>query len=218
MSLPRPVKNLLTQSPDASVVRTWARLQRTRRLGRPHHPAVLVFAVCTAMLVSGLITTLVRQRLERAPVLEAAPIAAAEPRLPSASTVLARGRLGASAKERTASQPLHVPTPEVPAAAPPPPADAVGMLLETASESVRAKRYSRAAALLSEVGDHHPEDPRASMALYALGRLQLDNLSLRAEAKHSFTRALELNPPEELVVPIWKSLEEASEPSTEVGK
>jgi hypothetical protein len=131
--------------------------------------------------------------------------------------VLLRGRQGNAASQRSSSQPLHVVPPtfsQASAAVPPAPhADPVGTLLETASEAVRAGRFARAAALLAEVGEHHPADSRATLALYALGRLQLDNLHQPAEARHAFTRALELNPPEELVVPIWKSLEEASEPS-----
>jgi tetratricopeptide (TPR) repeat protein len=217
--LPRPVKAVLGEVPDAAVVRTWARLQRTRRVGRPQRRAVLMCASGLALLAAGLLATLLRLRLERPPEVASAPVAVAEARLPSASAVLLRGRQGNAASQRGSSQPLHVvPPTSSQAPAPAPVADPVGTLLETASEAVRAGRFSRAAALLAEVGEHHQGDARACLALYALGRLQLDNLHQPAEAHQAFTRALELNPPEELVVPIWKSLEEADDPSVRGAK
>jgi tetratricopeptide (TPR) repeat protein len=208
--LPRPLKQVLSEASDASVVRTWARLQRTRRLGRPRTPLLLATAGLALVVLGG---WFVRGRLDAAAT---TTLADARSPSPTVSAILAKGRQASASVPRSTSQPLHVTTASEPEPNVPMvqrslvPADPVGALLESASEAVRASKFTRAAALLAEVGEHHPADRRTATALYALGRLQLENLQQPNEARRSFTRALELNPPEELVVPLWDSLEEAS--------
>jgi TolA-binding protein len=209
MTLPRPVKTVLSDAPrDAAVMRTWARLQRTRR--SPKQTSGLGLAV--AGLCSVAAGALLVVGWQRAQVLEAmAPavpaVASAESGArPSLNTLLAQGRTAPAPHAH-----LVPPTPRPPAppvAEPAPPADPVHALLESAAEAVRVADYARAATLLAEVADHHRDDPRTPTALFALGRLQAENLHRRADAARSFTRALELGPDERLVVPLWRALEE----------
>jgi hypothetical protein len=123
---------------------------------------------------------------------------------PSVSTLLARGRQ--QVVPRAVTGPRPVASAE---AAPVVPPDVVGALMESAAEALRGGDAERAVALLSEVASHHEADVRAPTALIALGRLQLEVLHRREEAVVSLTRALELGPPEDLVVPTWRALEEA---------
>ncbi len=205
--LPRPVKQVLVEKPrDAAVMRTWARLQRSRRTtsaSRTSVVGVVVASVCSAACGVLLMTSWGRQQksVEGAPV--GAPVAAR----PTVSTLLAQGRqTNATAPHtRVAALPRTPPVPEV---TPVPPPDPVRAMLDAAGDAVRASDYGLAAALLSELGDHHPDDPRTPTALFALGRIQADNLHQRDEAARSFTRALELGPDEKLVVPLWNALQE----------
>ena len=192
--LPRPVKHVLVVEPkDVQVSRTWARLEVTRRVGKS--PRWRFAAVGALGLVVSVVGVLLWPR----------------PPAPSpwtVTTLLARGRqVSGTARPVRA---LESREPEATdSAPPPPPPDAVGALLESAAEAVRGSDFPRAAALLTEVAQHHHADARAPAAMFALGRIQLDRLHHRAEAVNSFTLALESNPPEELVVPLWQALQEA---------
>jgi TolA-binding protein len=126
---------------------------------------------------------------------------------PSLNTLLAQGRT-APAPHAHQVPPTPRPPAPTPVAEPAPPPDPVHALLESAAEAVRVADYARAATLLAEVADHHQDDPRTPTALFALGRLQAENLHRRADAARSFTRALEMGPDERLVVPLWRALEE----------
>jgi len=67
-------------------------------------------------------------------------------------------------------------------------------LLERAQIAWRAGRMSEAAADYAEVLDRHPADPRAGLAAFELGRIQMDQLGDLTAATASFERALHLAP------------------------
>lgn len=188
MSLPRPVRTVLRDDAnDQAVVRTWVRLQKTRQASRK----VLPLAVA-GLVLAGL--TAVVCWPEPSPA-------------PSASVLLARGRQQTTTRAQTTRVLSTQVVADARSVRPPP--DVVGALLDAAAEALRTGHPERAEALLSEVARHHEGDPRAPTALIALGRIQLDALHRPADAVVSLTHALELNPPEDLVVSTWKSLEEA---------
>lgn len=210
MTLPRPVKAVLSDAPrDASVMRTWARLQRTRRVStsRTTSLGLVVAGLCSA--AAGALLVIAWQRTG-APAPEARVLASmAVPESvsrPTVSALLAQGRTAPAPHAHLAAATPRPPAP-VPVE-PPAPADPVHALLDSAADAVRVADYARAASLLGEVAEHHPDDPRTPTALFALGRLQAENLNRRADAARSFTRALELGPDERLVVPLWRALEE----------
>jgi len=67
-------------------------------------------------------------------------------------------------------------------------------LLERAQVAWRAGRMNEAAADYAEVLDRHPADPRAALAAFELGRIQMDQLADLTAATASFERALHLAP------------------------
>jgi len=67
-------------------------------------------------------------------------------------------------------------------------------LLERAQIAWRAGRMNEAAADYAEVLDRHPADPRAALAAFELGRIQMDQLGDLTAATASFERALHLAP------------------------
>jgi transmembrane sensor len=67
-------------------------------------------------------------------------------------------------------------------------------LLERAQMAWRAGRMNEAAADYAEVLDRHPADPRAALAAFELGRIQMDHLADLTAATASFERALHLAP------------------------
>ncbi len=222
MTLPRPVKTLLSDTPrDAAVMRTWARLQRSRRVApaRGSGFGLAVAGLCS--VAAGALLVVGWQRTQgptldttRALAVMALPDSAARPSL---NTLLAQGRT-APAPHAHLVPPTPRPATPAPVAEPAPPPDPVHALLESAAEAVREADYPRAATLLAEVAEHHPEDPRTPTALFALGRLQAENLHRRADAARSFTRALELGPEERLVVPLWRALEEVRPARADDGR
>jgi hypothetical protein len=204
--LPRPIKQVLVDKPrDAAVIRTWARLQRSRRTSPVRTSAVGVVA---ASVLSAACAVLLLGGWSRTPTsVEGSSVGAQVSSRPSVSTLLAQGRQTATTHARLPSLP-RVPTVTEPAVTVVPPPDPVRAMLDAAGDAVRAGDYGLAAALLSELGDHHADDPRTPTALFALGRIQAENLHQRDEAARSFTRALELGPDEKLVVPLWNALQD----------
>ena len=67
-------------------------------------------------------------------------------------------------------------------------------LLERAQMAWRAGRMEEAAMDYAEVLDRHPADPRAALAAFELGRIQMDHLADLTAATASFERALHLAP------------------------
>ena len=74
------------------------------------------------------------------------------------------------------------------------PAATARALLERAQIAWRAGRMNEAAADYAEVLDRHPADPRAALAAFELGRIQMDHLADLTGATASFERALHLGP------------------------
>ncbi|MBX3273295.1 MAG: FecR domain-containing protein [Sandaracinaceae bacterium] len=72
----------------------------------------------------------------------------------------------------------------------------VRALLDRASEAQRAGEYERAAALLGRAAA--TDDPRAALAAYTLGRLEMDELRRPARARSALRRALALGLPERI--------------------
>lgn len=74
----------------------------------------------------------------------------------------------------------------------PPPADAVGDLLERADGARAEGRPADAVTALEEVVSNHPRDARAPTAAFTLGRVELDALGHPARAAAAFARAVDL--------------------------
>ena len=74
------------------------------------------------------------------------------------------------------------------------PAATARALLERAQIVWRAGRMNEAAADYAEVLDRHPADPRAALAAFELGRIQMVHLADLTGATASFERALHLGP------------------------
>jgi transmembrane sensor len=79
----------------------------------------------------------------------------------------------------------------VPAAAPAPDA---AKLLADADRARLAGHYDEGASLLERLVREHPDDPRAPLAAFSLGRLLLGELGRPAEAARAFARARALAP------------------------
>ena len=209
--LPRPVREVLDEpASPASVMRVWARVQVKRRAPTPLVRPWLVGVAAVAAVVMVVVT---RPRATVGSVGEAVPVtksmvAASEPKKtepvapPVVAEVLPPPRVGPWLQGRhslaTFSRPLGAKADAVPA-------DVVGELLESAEDAWRAGQPARVVAILGEVSEHHANDPRASEALFFLGLVQLDVQKHPRLAKASFQRALELNPPTDLVVPLWEA-------------
>ncbi|MEW5738189.1 MAG: tetratricopeptide repeat protein [Myxococcota bacterium] len=233
--LPRPVKQVLSSGPlDARVARTWARLQRTRRGPRVVRSGfVLAGALAAAALAVVLwpraaIPTPPVALVSAAPMVHASPAPA--PGVTADAPHLAPPRPhGDAAPAAAAHAPLRrsptrvwwkgrpqpgAPRPSLMRVSPgaEEKVDSVDALLASADEAWRAGDTARAAALLSELAAHHPEDARAGQALYLLGQMQLDVLGAPEQAVDSFQRALQLGVPDELTGPLWQALERAQGP------
>ncbi|MDP3233264.1 MAG: tetratricopeptide repeat protein [Myxococcales bacterium] len=211
--LPRPVREVLDEpvSP-ASVMRVWARVQVKRRaptpLARPWLVGVAAVAAVALVVVTRprpAVGSMSSGEESVAPVTKSM-VAASETKervapAPVVAEVKAPPRVGPWLQGRhslaTFSRPL-VKADGVPA-------DLVGSLLESAEDAWRAGQPARVVAILGEVSEHHADDPRASEALFFLGLVQLDAMKHPRLAKASFQRALELNPPTDLVVPLWEA-------------
>ncbi len=76
------------------------------------------------------------------------------------------------------------------------PAEDLGALVAAASAAQRDGDLDRAASLLHRAMAH--DDPRAALAAYTLGRLEMDELRRPARARAAFRRALALGLPERL--------------------
>lgn len=212
--LPRPVREVLNEpATPASVMRVWARVQVKRRAPTPvvrpwlvgvaavAAVAMVVVMRPRAMDMSGseaLSSTVAVKAFAASETKKTEPVVAA----PIVAEVQAPPRVGPWLQGRhslaTFSRPLGVKADAVPA-------DLVGSLLESAEDAWRAGQPARVVAILGEVSEHHANDPRASEALFFLGLVQLDALKHPRLAKASFQRALELNPPTDLVVPLWEA-------------
>ncbi len=210
--LPRPVREVLDEpvSP-ASVMRVWARVQVKRRAPTPVARPWLVGVAAVAAVAMVVVT---RPRAPVGSVAEAVlvtksvkTIAASETKKtesvapPVVAEVQAPPRVGPWLQGRHSLATFSRPLVRADAV----PADLVGSLLESAEDAWRAGQPSRVAAILGEVSEHHANDPRASEALFLLGLVQLDALKHPRLAKASFQRALELNPPTDLVAPLWEA-------------
>lgn len=218
--LPRPVREILEEpASPASVMRVWARVQVKRRAPPPLARPWLVGVAAVAAVAMVVMT---RPRATDVALSSSLPVAAAES---TKSIAVAE------------AQPVVVTPPQRVADSPPPrvgpwlqgrhslstfarpigaktdtvPADVVGSLLESAEDAWRAGQPMRVVALLGEVSEHHSNDPRASEALFFLGLVQLDALKHPRLAKASFQRALELNPPADLVAPLWEAYQRSME-------
>ncbi|MBK7864552.1 MAG: tetratricopeptide repeat protein [Archangiaceae bacterium] len=209
MKLSRPIKSMLEPgSTDAPISRGWSRVQKKQRTrDTVRKSALAVCCLSLAVAVGWAVRPLFPRPAAPAVVVAAAP----------ASVRPASARLDALVQQlpRVQGRPAQVqrPAPAPQAAAtsplPEPEVDVVAALLESVRDAYDAGNTSRAAALLSEIAEKHSDDPRAAQALYVLGLIQLDKTHEPGAAAASFTRALELGPPNELVAPLWKSLERA---------
>jgi hypothetical protein len=209
--LPRPVREVLDEpASQASVMRVWARVQVKRRaptqVVRPWLVGIAAVAALAMVVVTrprasdAALAGSLPTRAATETVLTTKSISKAEP--PSVVADLPAPRVGPWLQGRhslaTFSRPLG-------GRADASSADVVGSLLESAEDAWRAGQPSRVVALLGEVQEHHSNDPRASEALFFLGLVQLDALKHPRQAKASFQRALELNPPTDLVAPLWEA-------------
>lgn len=79
-----------------------------------------------------------------------------------------------------------------------PPAEADVAALMASADAARARGDARAAASLYRRVSQRRGDPRAAIAAYTLGRLEMDELRRPARARAAFTRALALGLPERL--------------------
>jgi hypothetical protein len=208
--LPRNLSSLVDAPPvEASVHRTWARLQRTRE-GHPSPrrlvllsvslgAAVLGFVVSQPMSPPGLLS-------EPVPVAMPAPLtvrAADVPAPPTRQMVAAPAPLASAMLQGRARRVAHrVSGDEAPA-------DAVGHLLEGSVEAFADGDASQAATLLMKATTEFPEDARVPEALVTLGWLQLVHLDAPADARKSLERAMEAQLSQELFDRAWPLLQQA---------
>ncbi len=206
MILPRPVKSVLTDGPvDAAVSRGWSYVQRKRR--RRDNVRRGVLAVSCLLLAASVGWAL---RPYLGPPAKPAVAAAAALPLDALVKELPKVQGRAPAVQRPLPPAAVAPAaPQQPVAIPDPELDVVGALLESVRDAYDAGNSARAAVLLQEIAEKHEEDPRAAQALYVLGLIQLDKTKDPKGAAKSFTHALELQPPPELVPVLWQALERA---------
>jgi hypothetical protein len=213
--LPRPVRQVLDDSSNAaSVMRVWARVQVERRapprLARPWLAGIPT-AAALVMVVAMKFRSPPASTVSQASMGEGAALKTrsvqkgAEQTLPS--TLLAeparigpwlQGRHSLSTFGRRSGVRAESPS------------DVVGSLLASAEDAWQEGQPLRVVALLGEVSEHHADDPRACEALFLLGLVQLDVLKHPLLAKASFQRALELDPPEDLIAPLWEGYQRST--------
>jgi hypothetical protein len=196
--LPRPVKSALEgRTWDAEVTRGWARLQIKRRVGR-RAPVGQVLAAAAAVLIAAVVWDVTRPSAARVDdVLVSAPPA-------RAVSCVEHAPIAASS-----AIPVAMTLPVAPVCAPKK-TDVVGELLLGVGEALKKKDVPRMEALLGEITQHHENDPRTAQALFVLGRIQLEYRHDAVSAAKSFHHALELDPPADLVAPLWQAYELAS--------
>jgi len=211
MTLERPIKTLLHEgSFDAPVSRGWLRVQRKRAVRDTARKSVLAAScLLLAASVGWAVRPLFPSTMPAAPAPKAVAAAPSAPQqLDSLVQQLPKVHARTVALQRPA--PVAAAVVSAPKAEPvKPPVDVVAALLESVRQAYEAGDISRATALLQEIGEKHADDPRAAQALYVLGLIQLDRQRDAAHAAESFTHALELAPPAELVAPLWQALERA---------
>jgi hypothetical protein len=220
--LPRPVKGVLAERTwDAEVMRGWARLQIKRRVRGPR--VLPMFVAASVFLLAAVVWAATRPA--DAPPAEALMVSAppahaascmpepVRPELPATSVatvsfVSPSPGQPQAVHARAALAPTRRQLPPAPACAGgPAEPDVVGELMESVDEAWKAKDAPRMEALLLDIARHHEDDPRCAQALFVLGRLQLEYRHDAAAAAKSFHRALELDPPAELVGPLWQAYE-----------
>ena len=204
MILPRPIKSVLSEAAsDAPVSRGWTRVQRKRRVRDTARKTVL--AVSCLMLAAA-VGWAVRPLLSSAPHPRVVVVAQAPAPLDTLVQQLPKVQGRAVAVQRPA--PAPAPAPQA-IDAPKARVDVVGALLESVRDAYESGNTTRAAVLLTEIAEKHEDDPRAAQALYVLGLIQLERAKDPKSAAASFTHALELQPPPELVPVLWQALERA---------
>lgn len=213
--LPRPVKSVLQEAPDAGIKRVWAGIQRKRRL-RPTVRPFFLFAGAAALAALAVVawprnmTPVAPPAI--APVAQAPvtpsqeEVAASAPSLAAAFPVSSAAPSKQGRRPGTSRPPLAFPGLSSAAQQP---ADAVGVLLKSADEAWQRGELEQVVTLLREISAHHGDDPRACAAVFVLGRVQLEALHDPNAALESFERAMELDPPEDLAVPLWELMERA---------
>jgi hypothetical protein len=210
--LPTPIKSVLQEgAPDAPVSRGWSRVQRKRAVRDTARKSVL--AVSCLLLAASVGWALRPLFPATLPAQKADPLAAAKPARagkPAALDSLVQQLPKVQARSVALQRPAPAPAPAAqPAVAPQPDVDVVAALLESVRDAYDAGNVARATVLLQEIGEKHEDDPRAGQALYVLGLIQLERNKDPQSAVDSFTHALELSPPPELVPTLWQALERA---------
>lgn len=209
MILPRPVKSVLTDGPvDAAVSRGWSRVQRKRRRRDNVRKGALAVS---CLLLAASVGWAVRPYFGPSTAVPAKPavVAAAPAPLDALVKELPKVQGRAPAVQRPVPPAAAAPAAQQHADIADPELDVVAALLESVRDAYDAGNTARAAALLQEIAEKHEEDPRAAQALYVLGLIQLDKTKDPKGAVESFTHALELQPPPELVPTLWEALERA---------
>lgn len=203
--IPRPVKSVLEEGRwDAPVSRGWSRIQRKRRVRDTVRKSALAVS---CLLLAGAVGWAVRP-LFPAPVVVPVPVAMKKAPLDALVQQLPKVQGRAQLVQRPVAPATPAPA-AAPVKAPEPEVDVVAALLESVRDAYDAGNTARATALLSEIAEKHSEDPRAAQSLYVLGLIQLERNHDAKGATESFTHALELSPPEQLVPTLWQALERA---------
>lgn len=202
--LPRPLSSVVgTPDVHASVARTWARIERTRA-SRSAVPR-LALAGAAATLLIGLVWVLQPRPVEKVEVFAATPVPAPTPPpvepvpapAPGLESAMVQGRAKRTPRP-VGEEPIEQPAEDV-----------VAQVLASAVDAFVAGDAARAAALLSEAVEHHPDDPRTGEALVTLGWLQLEHLHQPADAARSLERALEHSLSQQMFDRAWPLLERA---------
>ena len=217
MTLQRPIKSVLQEGTfDAAVARGWSRVQRKRAVRETARKSVLAVSCLLLAAATGWAVRPLFPATLPAPAPAPAPPPALAVEVKPAPQKLAP--LDAIVEQlprvhaRTVShqRPVPAPAPAEPVApAAKSDVDVVGALLDSVRDAYDAGNVGRAAALLQEIADKHSEDPRAAQSLYVLGLIQLERDKDAEKAAESFTHALELSPPPDLVLTLWQALERA---------
>jgi hypothetical protein len=209
MTLPRPIKSVLQEpSLDQPVARGWSRVQKKRRVRDTARKTVLAVA---CLLLAASIGWALRPMFPSTMPAVASPVVPVA-KAPSAPLdALVKDLPKVQGRAQLVQRPAQPPAPpqQPPVAVPVPEVDVVAALLLSVRDAYDAGDTTRAAALLSEIAERHAADPRAAQALYVLGLIQLDKNHDPKAAADSFTHALELDPPAQLVPELWRSLERA---------
>lgn len=211
MTLPRPIKSVLQEpSLDQPVARGWARVQKKRRRRDTARKSVL--AVACLLLAASIGWALRPMFPSTMPAVAPPPVVPVAKATSAPLDALVKELPKVQGRAQLVQRPTAPPTPPqqhehvAPAEAE---VDVVSALLLSVRDAYDAGNFTRAAALLSEIAERHAADPRAAQALYVLGLIQLDKNHDAKAAADSFTHALELDPPSQLVPELWRSLERA---------